>query len=191
MIEGLLPKREENRFPKKSGMTPCGELFQSNRGEELRRAIAGLYAAFAGCRLGDDFACCPHCFTDADVFYLKDTPLPRLSDNDSSLILGKSITTLGSAKDFNYFLPRILEAWARHAHYMEHAIPKKLDLARQVGWSNTQEKAVSNFLRAFFQAANAVTPNTTFYYELSGEIEESLRRQFPEIAQELRIELHE
>jgi hypothetical protein len=191
MADGSLPRREENRFPKTDGMPPQRELLQSDRGEDLVRAIDGLYNAFATCPLDDSFSCCPHCFTDADITYLRTTPLREFSDDDASFILGKAITTLGSARDFNHFLPRVLEAWTYHAHYMEHVIPEKLDSARQTGWTKPQEKAVNDFLCSFFRAANSVTPNTTFYYELSGEIETELRRQFPEIAQDLHVELRE
>jgi hypothetical protein len=186
-----LPRRKKNRFPKPDPNYASGDLFSTSAGLELGNSIERLYHAFEGCALDESFSGCPHCFTDDDVAYLRNTPLRDLSYGDAALLLPDSVYTVGSAKDLNYFLPRILETWAHHAHYMELTIPEKLELGRRAGWTNLQETAVRDFLRSFFQAANAVTPNTSYYYELSGELESKLGRLFPEIAKDLHIELCE
>lgn len=79
---------------------------------EIRQAIDRLYRAFASARLSDDFEGCPHCFTESDIRYVRDTPVSNFTHRDLILIGQTLLATLGSAQDVPYFIPRFMEALA-------------------------------------------------------------------------------
>jgi hypothetical protein len=137
-----------NRFPSSATVRTDARLFDGVGGRPLRLALDDVYRAFASVRLDPTFEVCPHCFTDADRRYLIDTPLLDLTWSDIASILGKAVTTLGSARDFGYFLPRVLEGFALGVHYMPHVLTTKIRLSREAGWSAAQIAAVADFVNA-------------------------------------------
>ena len=137
-----------NRFPSSATVRTDARLLDGPEGRPLRLALDDVYRAFAGVRLDASFAVCPHCFTDEDRAYLLETALLDLTWSDIAFILGKSITTLGSARDFGYFLPRVLEGFVLGVHYMPHVLPSKILRSHEAGWSAAQVGAVADFVNA-------------------------------------------
>jgi len=123
-------------------------LLDGPEGRPLRLALDDVYRAFASVRLDETFAVCPHCFTDDDRDYLLETALLDLTWSDIAFILGKAVTTLGSARDFGYFLPRILEGFALGVHYLPHVAPAKILRSHEAGWTAAQVAAVADFVNA-------------------------------------------
>ena len=99
-------------------------------------------------RLDESFAVCPHCFTDEDRAYVMDTALLDLTWSDIGIVAGKAIATLGSARDFGYFLPRVLEGFAIGVHYMPRVVPSKMLQSCEAGWTLDQVAAVADFVNA-------------------------------------------
>jgi hypothetical protein len=156
----------------------------------LKRAVESLYEAFSNERLSEPFRYCLHCFTVADVVYLKSKSLRSLGMHDTAFILAKSISTLGSTADLNYFLPRVLEVWEYDSHYMEHVIPPKLRAARDAVWSAEESAAVKEFLEALFAAVNGIENNVSWYYDLEPLVND-LKAVVPDAAEPLEISLRD
>ena len=123
-------------------------LLDGPEGRPLRLALDDVSRAFADVRLDEKFEVCPHCFTPEDRSYLLRTALLDLTWSDIAFILGKAVTTLGSARDFGYFLPRVLEGFAVGIHYMPHVLPSKMLQSREAGWTAPQVVAVADFVNA-------------------------------------------
>ena len=85
-----LPLCETNRFPipadRAMSYSYNEELFATNCGDRLRASIEALYATFADIQIAKDFALCPHCFTNDDAGYLRNTPLRELTFRDTASI---------------------------------------------------------------------------------------------------------
>jgi len=131
-------------------------LLDGPEGRPLRLALDDIYRTFASVRLDESFEVCPHCFTESDRTYLLSTPLSGLTWSDMALILRKAIATLGSARDFGYFLPRILEGFALGLHSMPQVLPSKLLRSREAGWTPSQVAAVADFVNALEVIAYAM-----------------------------------
>lgn len=185
-----LPPRTANRFPMVREQRGDAELFDASPGDRLKRTVEALYFAFAGLSLDEALAYCPHCFTNSDVSYVRETRLRKLAFEEIAFILVKCPSTLGSARDLSYFLPRIFEAWANRALYMPEVIPDRIEVARGSGWTDAQLSAVVEFVGALFDAINALERNASWYYELEPEAER-LRRALPEAAPLIRLTLRE
>lgn len=180
MENGELEKRTENRFPKLGDTTAKDGLFRTTHSVELRASIEAVYSQFATARLSDPLRYCSHCFTDDDARYLAAKKPRELTFADIAFILPKSISTLGTAADFNYFLPRILEALAYGAHYMEHVLPKKLGEARMASWTTEQTSALVRFFVAFIAAINEAEFPELFSYDIEHILPE-LKAVLPEL----------
>jgi hypothetical protein len=181
-----LPPRSDDRFPMIRRRTPHLGLFETPDGDHLKAAIEILYFAFASADLNPDFAGCPHCFTFNDLEFLRRTHPRKFSLDDIGFIFTKSMSTLGTAKDLNHFVPRILEAWALNALDAEELLPHKLVAARSSGWSTEQLAAVVQFMRSMFAAINARTRDLAWPYLEILDLEE-LRAALPEAADALII----
>ena len=180
-----------DRFPRPSNTSASTELLDVAAGADLQAAIEQLYEAFADVALGIPVHCCPHCYTDADRTYLALTPRRSLTLSDSAYILTCSTTTIGTPRDLNYFLPRLLETWALGAHYMPEVMPSKLEVARDAGWTAPQLEAVLAFMRALLAAVHQLRDNSLWYEDLDAQALEKLASVFPELRTELTIELHD
>lgn len=179
-----LEKRTVDRFPHDGNMTPDNRALKSPHGAALLAAIETLYGAFEGATLSLPLQYCPHCFTENDAHYLTSTELRTLTFSDIAFILPKAKTTLGVESDINYFLPRILEALAYQAHYMEHVIPDKIGIARSAGWSDAQVAAVVAFFTTYVSAVNEMKWNTSAVYDLD-EMLPRLKEVLPELPADL------
>lgn len=176
----------QNRFPSDATMPYTGELFRTPYGERLKIAIERLYEAFGGLHLDPELRYCKDCFTAADIEYLASRPVRELTFADAALIQGKVTTTLGSGKDFNYFLPRIFDSMAHDGIYLENALPRALSEGRKAGWTPSQLESVVEFMRAFFMAINALPWNLTWVANFDWILEE-LRGALPEAADGIRL----
>lgn len=148
-----------NRFPSSATVRTDARLLDGPEGRPLQLALDDVYRAFAGVRLDESLAVCPHCFTDDDRDYLLGTALLDLTWSDVALILGKAITTLGSTRDFGFFLPRILEGFAIDVHYMPRALASKMLRSCEAGWTPAQVAAVADFVNALEVIAYAMPPD--------------------------------
>ena len=165
---GLAP-RTENRFPG-GGYTSDDELFLTSEGPALRDAIDELYTVFCTSKLDPVFDGCRHCFTEADIAYLRNTPLRELTLGDAAFLLADCPNTLGEKKDINYFLPRVLEAWAYRTPFLDHVIPDRLLLARDAGWTGDQTAAVARFVTTLVAAINELSWNAVWWYDMADYI---------------------
>ncbi len=190
MADEGLELRTTNRFPVSGGMTESPSLLRGACGPRLERAIDTLYRAFKHARIVEPLRYCRHCFTQADADYLRLTPLHDLPFRDVAFLLPKLITTLGTGEDVNYFLPRILEAFAHQAHYLKVALPSKLRHGRAAGWSDVQLAAVVEFFSAYVDAANKMLYNATLTYALDDMLPE-LKTVIPELPPQLRASLND
>ena len=127
-MESQLEPRSENQFPH-HGTTYTGTslLEDAPHGSDLRRSIDELYAAFADATLSTPLRGCPHCFTAADLEYVRVTPLRSLSHGVLSMIQWKLVSTLGTEADVAYFIPRLMEALAEGALFDLHVLAQKLE----------------------------------------------------------------
>src|SRR5580704_4130062 len=75
----------------------------------LLQAIEQLYAAFADVPKPREISGCPCCLDDKDVDTLLATPRREIRPRDLSSYASSAFLTVGSAADYAYFLPRILE----------------------------------------------------------------------------------
>jgi len=137
-----------DRFPSSATVRTDARLFDGADGRPLRLALDDIYRAFSTARLDASFAVCPHCFTPADRDYLLRTPLLELTWSDISIVLGKAIAGLGSARDFGYFLPRVVEGFAIGIHSMPGLLSSKILQSRAAGWNVAQVAAVADFVNA-------------------------------------------
>jgi hypothetical protein len=92
---------------------PSRTLLEGRYGHEVREALDRLRLAFADARLSENFAGCPHCFTESDLRYVRETPLSSFTLDDLASIGSRLVSTLGDADDVPYFLPRLVEAFAQ------------------------------------------------------------------------------
>lgn len=137
-----------NRFPSSATVRTDARLLDGPEGRPLRLALDDVYRAFASVRLDEAFAACPHCFTEEDRSYLMETALIELTWSDVGIVAGKAIAALGSARDFGYFLPRVLEGFAIGVHYMPRVLPSKMLQSCEAGWTPDQVAAVADFVNA-------------------------------------------
>jgi hypothetical protein len=147
-----------NRFPSSTQVGPDTRLLGGHDGQPLRIALDAVYRAFADVRLDDAFNACRHCFTESDLGYLRATPLGDLTWSDIAFILSKATTTLGSARDFGYFLPRLLEGLVIGIHYMPDVLAGKV-LASRPAWNETQVRAVAEFVTTLELVVHASPEN--------------------------------
>jgi hypothetical protein len=75
----------------------------------LLQAIEQLYAAFADVPKPRVIEGCPCCLDDKDIGTLLAMPLREIGLRDLSPYASSAFLTVGSAVDYAYFLPRILE----------------------------------------------------------------------------------
>jgi hypothetical protein len=75
----------------------------------LSQTIEALYSAFADVPKPQAIEGCPHCIDDKNVDALLMTPLRELHPEHLSSYASSAFLTVGSAADYCYFLPRIVE----------------------------------------------------------------------------------
>jgi len=128
IMESPLEPRSENRFPNRGTTYTGASLLESAAHvSDLRESIENLYAAFADATLSAPLRGCPHCFTPADLEYVRVTPLRSLSHGDLYIIQWKIVSTLGNESDVAYFLPRLMEALAEGALFDLDVLAQKIE----------------------------------------------------------------
>lgn len=120
----------------------------------LPRLVEDVYRAFADVKHPPAIAGCPCCVDpDADCT-LVTVPLRALTFDDLERYLWKAVTTWGSAADFCYFVPRILEIVVLEQ-------PAELELAvvlgkfRRAGWTQwpaRRHSGVDRLLTGYWSA---------------------------------------
>ncbi len=78
----------------------------------VRAALETLYVAFADAPRPRRLRGCPCCVSEAEACALLARPLRALLGDDLDRYAWKAVTTMGSADDLAYFVPRLLELLA-------------------------------------------------------------------------------
>jgi hypothetical protein len=127
---------------------------------DLDAAIAGLYDAFAHRAAPAHVAGCPHCIEDADHARLTAHPLRQLTTADVHKYASRAMSTWGTAADFAYFVPRLLELLAREpgAWTDPELLLGKLELAGWRSWSADEIAAIERYAVALWRAVLATYP---------------------------------
>lgn len=133
----------------------------------LARAIEQAYRAFADVRAPMAFDAPPHRNPKALVKQLTSASLPTLTDEQLGPYAGWAMTTVGDARDYQYFLPRILEITrdgGGHMGYDPPIIAGKVVYGHWEGWRTDRRQAVLEVFEAAFAASlprehQATTPD--------------------------------
>jgi hypothetical protein len=118
----------------------------------LDEAAERLYDAFGDVPRPQRVEGCPHCVRRDEDLPLVSRQLRELSAEDLSRYTAKATSTWGTAADFRYFAPRVLDLTANGTMAWPgfEIVCGKLDQAGLRTW--TQQPAVEEFLRAFWTA---------------------------------------
>lgn len=115
--------------------------------DALRSAIERSYEAFAREPRPTRWRAAPHRDGDALLRQLTAVPLAELSDEAIGPYAGWAITTVGSAQDYRYFLPRILALAATGSGWIgadPPVIVGRLKMSQWESWAAAQRDAVLN-----------------------------------------------
>ena len=120
---------------------------------KMNRAIDNLYATFAHCRIGDDFAGCDCCVGADHSVRLAARPLRELSYEDLERYSRKAISTWGNVWHFKHFLPRLLELTIEHRDdFFDLAIVfGKLRYAQFDSWPQRERDAINRFFEEYWE----------------------------------------
>lgn len=103
--------------------------------------IAALYAAFAGCVIPAALSYCTYCDTKEYERSLH-APLEALPRELVDKYLADAIHHTGTARDFRYFLPRIIELECESELSWWWILPDRLKMAEFATWPDSQRAAV-------------------------------------------------
>ncbi len=155
---GELEPCREVRFPAyERTFGTAAPLLAGPHGIELREALNLLYEAFSTARLSEDFDGCPHCFTESDLRYLRQTARAELTSGDLSLIASKLVSTLGTAMDVPYFLPRLIEGLAQDALIDVEPLVDRIAQIPPSLWTPERRIRLSDAFEKLFQAAESTS----------------------------------
>lgn len=118
----------------------------------LGEAMEAVYRVFAG-PAPAIIEGCPCCIETRGVDVLLTTPLRALSGGQLWRYVSGVFYTVGSERDFRYFLPRILEISvqdASEAHYPQ-VVLGKLRLANWQSWPRHERAAIEALVDAWFE----------------------------------------
>ena len=122
-------------------------------GDRTKAALEEVYAVFALNRLPSPIVVCPCCISADELKVMIGTRLKALTFPQLEEYLHAVLLTSGSAADFRYFLPRLLDLNA-HAHYDFQAeweiLLGKLSLGEWQDWPVRERESLMEFLRAYF-----------------------------------------
>lgn len=140
-------------------MKPLTEI-QETAALELTNAIRELYTAFSTVPRPLQIEFCPcGCTRREEVAALLAGPLRALRFPDLANYSFSAMTTQGSADDFRYFLPRLLERIATEPYkYSPEILFGKLRYATWETWPEPQRNAVKNYLRRLWLNALITFP---------------------------------
>lgn len=122
-------------------------------------AIADLYAAFADAPRPRKIEGCTHCSIDSELRLLLAAPLEKVDIDVIARYAFKAMSTMGTAQDFLYFLPRVIEV--EYANFVTRSfatteidiIGKKIAMTNHADWPSERKRA----LEAVFMAMLAET----------------------------------
>jgi hypothetical protein len=117
---------------------------------EVRSALRDLASAFAGARLSDDFAACPHCYTDRDIAYLRTVPPLEMTNSDIGQIAFCLTSTIGSSHDIAYFVPAMVRAQLRGIALEDAMVMKQLGRIAAKDWTAERIDALRSAFQAYF-----------------------------------------
>lgn len=156
-MDAEIDRPATDRFPHTENYVSCGATpLDSADSTEIRAAIERVYEAFAHDTLAKPLDACEHCFTDNDINYLETTPLRSFSSGDCYTIAHKLVSTLGTEKDFRYFLPRLIEHKAQGGMFVIFAgfLEKLIEAAKC--WP-------SEDVRVVYYALQRIAANEAYY----------------------------
>ena len=114
----------------------------------VHSAIEAVYATFADVPRPTTVRGCPCCTTDVENCALLARPLRELSADDLDRYAWKAVTTMGTADDLTYFLPRLLELLVDDTLGAEtEAVLAKLEYVYDT-WPLARQRAVDNLIEA-------------------------------------------
>ena len=125
-------------------------LLESPYGREARAALDRLYLAFASARLSENVDGCPHCFTESDLRYVRNTPLSEFTHGDLRMIGTKLVSTLGGAEDVPYFIPRLVEAFAEGMVVDVEPVADRIALVPASCWTPERVAAIRETFEMLF-----------------------------------------
>ncbi|MEP7006030.1 MAG: hypothetical protein ABI810_08615 [Sphingomonas bacterium] len=124
--------------------------------DALRSAIEGSYEAFAREPRPTGWRAAPHRDGDALLLQLTAVPLADLKDEAIGPYSSWAITTVGSAQDYKYFLPRILALAVSDTGSVgadPPVIAGRLKMSQWESWPAAQRDAVLNLFETAFLSA--------------------------------------
>jgi hypothetical protein len=116
-------------------------------------AIQALYDAFAGCAIPEALSYCTYC-DDAAYERSLHAPLPSLPRALVDKYLADAIHHTGSARDFLYFVPRVVECEGERSLTWWFVFADRLKMADWAAWPERQRLALLRALE--FVATTAV-----------------------------------
>ena len=124
--------------------------------ERLREALEAVYREFEA-PAPSVIEGCPCCISTRGTDVLLTTPLRQITGQELWRYVSGAFLTVGDERDFRYLLPRILDVsvtdpW--NANYPEIVLGK-LQLASWLSWSSDEQRAIEEFVDAWFEQALA------------------------------------
>lgn len=119
----------------------------------MKDAVENLYAAFAHCRIGDDFTGCDCCVSSEHSAKLSAPPLRDLTYEDLERYSRKAISTWGNVRHFKHFLPRLFELTIEHRDdFLDLAVVfGKIQYAQFSTWPQREQHAVNCFFDEYWK----------------------------------------
>jgi hypothetical protein len=129
---------------------------------KLKSAIAASYEAFSAFPRPTKLKASPYRDAKAILATLSSAPLRELTGEQIGPYAGWAITTVGNARDYRHFLPRIFEIAVTDPVWLGADPPvmaQRLDMGGLHEWPVKQRDAVLGFFRAAFEAALVTHPD--------------------------------
>jgi len=113
-----------------------------------------LYRVFSKYEKPDDFPACKCCISEEAKVVLLSRKLEDLNESELSEYAADVFLTVGTLRDFRYFLPRILELSVGEAFLWPYPqiVLRKLRLAGWAEWPEDERTAVLEVLQDKFEA---------------------------------------
>jgi len=124
--------------------------------ERLRAALEAVYREFDE-PIPSTIEGCPCCISTRGTDVLLTTPLRQLTGQALWRYVSGAFLTIGDEQDFRYLLPRILEVSVTDPGNSNdpEIVLRKLHLAGWRSWSPNEQRAIEEFVGAWFEQALA------------------------------------
>lgn len=134
----------------------------SDESNALGEAIEGLYGTFDKYPLRPWTEPCMHCHTEEDEQAIRRRPLRELRPEDLLEFAADSLMTWGERPDFKHFLPRLFEILATVGFPDDYpdteTVIGGLERGEWRSWPADEQKAIDDFLRAFWRSHLTTLP---------------------------------